>query len=119
MHFKEEINKIPVAKNWVLLNDANVIGFAFGWLIKDEYHLNNIAIKKQFQGKGLGDKLLAEVIQYVKSEDGKLVFLEVMHDNESAIHLYERNGFTSVGKRKDYYRKGKHAILYTLELNNG
>jgi [ribosomal protein S18]-alanine N-acetyltransferase len=119
MHFKEELNHIPVARNWVLINEGNVIGYVFGWLIEDEFHLNNIAVNKEFQGKGLGGKLLAEVIHYVKAKNGKLVFLEVMHDNESAIRLYEQNGFTSVGKRKDYYTKGKHAILYTLELNNG
>jgi len=42
-----------------------------------------------------------------------------MHENKAAIHLYERNGFSAVGKRKNYYTKGKHAILYELELNNG
>ncbi len=88
-------------------------------MIENEFHLNNIAIKKQFQGKGLGLKLINSVIEFVKSKKGNLIFLEVMHDNESAIRLYEKNGFESVGKRKDYYTKGKHAILYTLEINNG
>ena len=118
-HFKEEINSIPVAHNWVILNDNNVIGYVFGWLIEGEYHLNNIAIQKDFQGKGLGNKLLSQVIDYVKTQNGALVFLEVMHQNESAIRLYEKKGFNAVGKRKDYYTKGKHAILYTLEINNG
>ena len=88
-------------------------------MIEGEYHLNNIAVKKEFQGNGIGKKLLLEVINFTKSQNGTLVFLEVMHNNEPAIRLYEGNGFTAVGKRKDYYTKGKHAILYTLELNHG
>ncbi|MBC8196864.1 MAG: ribosomal protein S18-alanine N-acetyltransferase [Candidatus Marinimicrobia bacterium] len=119
VHFEEELEKIPVSKSWVLCENNKVIGFIFGWMIENEFHLNNIAIKKQFQGKGLGLKLINSVIEFVKSKKGNLIFLEVMHDNESAIRLYEKNGFESVGKRKDYYTKGKHAILYTLEINNG
>jgi [ribosomal protein S18]-alanine N-acetyltransferase len=119
VHFKEELEKIPVSKSWVLCENNTVIGFIFGWMIEDEFHLNNIAVKKQFQGRGLGAKLLTSVIEFVKLIKGKLIFLEVMHDNESAIRLYENNGFESVGKRKDNYTKGKHAILYTLEINNG
>ena len=116
--FKNDILSYTDSENWVYIMDELVTGYIFGWIIHDEFHLNNIAVNKQFQGKGLGGKLLAEVIHYVKAKNGKLVFLEVMHDNESAIRLYEQNGFISVGKRKDY-TKGKHAILYTLELNNG
>ncbi len=118
-HFSEEINTIPVAQNWVISENDNLIGYVFGWFIENEYHLNNIAVKKQFQGQGIGDKLLSEVIQFVNSNNGKLIFLEVLHENEAAIRLYEKHGFHAVGKRKDYYTKGKHAILYTLELNNG
>ena len=119
VHITEELEKITVSQNWVLIENNLVIGYVFGWMIEGEYHLNNIAVNKQFQGKGLGQELLKTVLDYVKSRSGKLVFLEVMHDNEHAIRLYEKNGFTAVGKRKNYYTKGKHAILYTLELNNG
>ncbi len=118
-HFQEEIEKISVSKNWVITINGEVIGYVFGWMIDDEYHLNNIAVKKQFQKKGIGKKLLLEVIEYTKSQNGLLVFLEVMHKNKPAIRLYEKNGFIAVGKRKNYYTKGKHAILYTLELRHG
>ena len=119
VHIIEELEKIPVSQNWVLIENNLVIGYVFGWMIEGEYHLNNIAVNKQYQGKGLGQELLKTVLDYVKSRSGKLVFLEVMQDNEHAICLYEKNGFTAVGKRKNYYTKGKHAILYTLEMNNG
>ena len=119
VHITEELKKIPVSHNWVLIENNVVIGYVFGWMIEGEYHLNNIAVNKQYQGKGLGQELLKTVLDYVKSRSGKLVFLEVMQNNEQAICLYEKNGFTAVGKIKNYYTKGKHAILYTLEINNG
>ena len=31
---------------------------------------------------------------------------------------YENNGFCAIGKRKNYYTKGQHAILYSLEIKN-
>tara|TARA_B100001029_G_scaffold177582_1_gene182526 strand:- start:457 stop:870 length:414 start_codon:yes stop_codon:yes gene_type:complete len=118
-HFKEEINKISVSRNWVIIKNTELVGYVFGWMIKGEFHLNNIAVKKKFQNKGVGNRLLSKVIDFTNSQNGTIVFLEVMHENKAAIHLYERNGFSAVGKRKNYYTKGKHAILYELELNNG
>ena len=39
------------------------------------------------------------------------MFLEVAEDNPGAIALYERTGFTAVGRRASYYgRPGAQAV---------
>ena len=87
-------------------------------MILDEFHLNNIAVKKEFQNKNIGKKLLNKIIEFTKLKNGNLIHLEVMHDNFKAIRFYENNGFCAIGKRKNYYTKGRHAILYSLEIKN-
>lgn len=39
------------------------------------------------------------------------ITLEVRENNTAAIHLYEKNGFMEVTKRKGYYSNGEDAYL--------
>jgi ribosomal-protein-alanine N-acetyltransferase len=41
----------------------------------------------------------------------KSIILEVSCINESAIRLYQKNGFIVEGRRKNYYRKDEDALL--------
>ena len=118
-HFREEFTKPEISINWVYMQDAVVLAYLFGWMVEDEYHLNNIAVDADYRKQGIGKKLMKKMIEFVTKSDGQNILLEVMHENSSAIRLYEKMGFKVVGDRKDYYTKGQHAICFNLELKNG
>jgi ribosomal-protein-alanine N-acetyltransferase len=84
--------------------DDGVIGYAVLWCIMDQGELANIAIRPGLRGKGLGARLLAEVVEICRRKSVKSLYLEVRESNLAAISLYERFGFRDVGRRKDYYR---------------
>ena len=107
-----EINN-DVGSNWVYLQHANLLGYMFGWIIKGDYHINNIAVKVSARRKGLAKKMIDNIIF---SPRIKNVYLEVSRLNESAIRLYEKIGFRENGVRKKYYSNGADAILYKMEL---
>lgn len=120
MHFKKDIKKKDISINWVMLEDGKTIGYIFGWLVENEYHLNNIAVHPNHRKKGIAAKLLLKLINSVKIKNAKKLFLEVRADNFPAKNLYKSFGFTALGIRKNYYDKGNDAILYNLELiDNG
>jgi ribosomal-protein-alanine N-acetyltransferase len=120
MHFKKDIRKKDFSINWVMLEDGKTIGYIFGWLVENEYHLNNIAVHPNHRRKGIAAKLLLKLINSVKIKNAKKLFLEVRADNFPAKKLYKSFGFTAMGLRKNYYDKGNDAILYNLELiDNG
>ncbi len=120
MHFKKDIKKKDISINWVMLEDGKTIGYIFGWLVENEYHLNNIAVHPNHRRKGIAAKLLLKLINSVKIKNAKKLFLEVRADNFPAKKLYNSFGFTALGIRKNYYDKGNDAILYNLELiDNG
>jgi len=114
-HFKSDLNN-KISVNWVYLNNIQVIGYLFGWHVMDEYHLNNIAVAKDFRENGTAIYLLENMILYLNDIKVNSVFLEVSSSNLPARKLYEKIGFVPQGERKDYYTKGDDAVLYMLEF---
>ena len=104
------------SENWVYLMDELVVGYIFGWIILDEFHLNNIAVHLGYLRRNIGKELIQHIISRVISHDIKVVLLEVSANNIPAQKCYQSLGFTQMGVRKDYYSKGDNAILYKLDL---
>jgi len=55
-------------------------------------HLEDLIVSKAMRGKGLGSKLLDEVIKYGHKLGVKRINWEVLDWNEPAIAFYEKNG---------------------------
>lgn len=103
----------------VLEQASQIVGYTITMQVLDEYHLLNIAIKKNMQNQGLGEKLMQDLIDKAKQNQGKHIFLEVRASNLAARHLYQKLGFIEVGLRKDYYSgpvDREDAVLYTLSI---
>jgi ribosomal-protein-alanine N-acetyltransferase len=66
-----------------------------------EYEIHTIGVDPAFQGRGIGRRMLAELLDIAGDS---VVHLEVRTDNATAIALYRSAGFTDVGLRKRYYR---------------
>ncbi|SOX52347.1 ribosomal-protein-alanine N-acetyltransferase [Mycobacterium ahvazicum] len=75
-----------------------------------EYEVHTIGVDPQYQGHGIGRRLLGELLEFA---DGGVVYLEVRTDNEAAIALYRSVGFEQIGLRKRYYRVSG-ADAYTM-----
>ncbi|MGV6807448.1 MAG: ribosomal protein S18-alanine N-acetyltransferase [bacterium] len=100
-------------------DDDSVAGFIIYSMVLDESELLNIAVSPEFQGRGLGRKLLMHYLQSIRGSI-KIVYLDVRWNNYVAINLYERQGFNRCGMRKDYYRcrsgLTEDAIVMMLDL---
>jgi [ribosomal protein S18]-alanine N-acetyltransferase len=66
-----------------------------------EYEIHTIGVDPAYQGRGVGRRVLAELLNIAA---GGVVHLEVRTDNAPAIGLYRSVGFTEVGLRRRYYR---------------
>jgi ribosomal-protein-alanine N-acetyltransferase len=97
----------------------HVIGYGVFSLAVDECHLLNICIHPDWQGRGLGHKLMRRLIKLARQQGAENVFLEVRESNTLARALYRRMGFLVVGRRKDYYPLAagrEDALILSLEL---
>jgi len=102
----------------VMHTDSDILGFAIYSPIIPESHLLNIAIDPAYQGKGLGDKLLQQIILQNRTIGVKTISLEVRVSNLPAINLYEKRGFHKDAIRPDYYSGSpkEDALLMSLKI---
>ena len=93
-----------------------IMGFAGIWMMVDEAHITNIAVRKEYQGKGIGGLLVIAAIDLAVELKASLLTLEVRASNLVAQKLYSRYGFTQTGLRRGYYLDNKEdAIIMSTE----
>ncbi|MCM3727569.1 GNAT family N-acetyltransferase [Neobacillus cucumis] len=61
--------------------------------MKRSWILNDLYVKKEARGKGVGENLLKKAIEFAKETGAKGLFLETANDNYNAQRLYEKIGF--------------------------
>jgi [ribosomal protein S18]-alanine N-acetyltransferase len=83
---------------------AGLIGFGCFWAILDEAHITLLGIHPRYQRQGLGQQLLGALLTKARAIEMARATLEVRASNDGAIHLYEKYGFQTVGRRKKYYQ---------------
>ena len=87
----------------VRTDECRVAGFCAFWLVFDEIHINNIALRPGFRARGMGSALLERVLSEGRGLGARRATLEVRASNTAARRLYERLGFYVAGVRRDYY----------------
>lgn len=85
-----------------------LVGYCVLMPVVDEMHLLNLCVAPQVQGTGAGLALLREAVRITRGKDLLGLLLEVRPSNVRALRLYERFGFTTIGRRKNYYPARRH-----------
>lgn len=89
------------------LDRVDLVGYVGFWFVVDEVHISTLAVHPDFRHRGIGDDLLRGALRLGHSMGGIFVTLEVRMSNQAALHLYEKNGFEIVGRRKNYYQDNR------------
>jgi len=91
----------------VLLSEN--VGFLLGWHVGEEAELARLGVLQSERGHGIGLALVWQGLEEWKARGVSSVFLEVRASNDGAVRLYERAGFTTIGRRANYYANGEEA----------
>ena len=114
-HFEVETNEASrpfVAED----KKGHILGFIVFWLIVDEAHLANFAVRSEARCKGIGRALLNHGLRCCYDSGARVSFLEVRAGNASAIHLYGSTGYHTESIRKHYYQDNhEDALLMNLD----
>ncbi len=93
-------------------NKRTVLGFIVARLINAnlsnnknfiEAEIYNLAVRPNFQQKGVGTLLLQRFIQKAKENGVNFIWLEVRESNRTALDFYKNNKFKKIYKKKNFY----------------
>lgn len=95
--------------------DRRLIGYCGFLQSLDEADITNVAVSEEFRGRGVGYQMLKTLMDEGRQRGVKRYTLEVRISNASALRLYEKLGFSSVGVRKNFYELPKEdaVIMWT------
>lgn len=106
-------------RDYVVLEDGSLIGYAGLDLAGETADVMTIAVDPARRGEGHGVRLLNALLERAEAAGATQVLLEVRADNEAAIGLYARAGFTELSRRRGYYHPGPvDALILRREVGS-
>ena len=115
----EDFKRFQKSKNVKIEKEKNCI--AILGLTDREVEIYFIGVADSLRGRGLGKKLLKNIISFSKYYGANVIILEVGTNNIPAKNMYSSFNFIECGIRKNYYRNSlgsrEDAIIMKLNLN--
>lgn len=91
----------------LLLYQDYPVAFIGAWIKGDNCHVSNLVVRPGYQRQGLGQLLLNQVEQVALNQGCRYYSLEVRESNHKAQKLYHKQGFETVGVKKEYYSNNR------------
>ncbi|MQS15890.1 GNAT family N-acetyltransferase [Streptomyces kaniharaensis] len=101
--------EIPGALDLVAVLEGHPVAMASGVPADEDpaaAELISMWVGPQARGRGVGDRLIAEIAQWATALGYRTLKLAVMPHNEAAIALYRRHGFTDTDELGDLLDDG-------------
>lgn len=115
--FVDELAQAQTRSYLVAEAGGAIVGYAGLMCIEPIADVQTIAVVPEYEGRGIGSALLAELIRESRRRHAADVLLEVRADNPRAQQLYRRYGFEQIHTRPRYYRDGVDALIMRLQLH--
>lgn len=75
----------------------------------------SLAVSPEARGQRIGERLMRAMLEKLYLRGVRRVFLEVEQTNQSAVRLYEKLRFRSIGSLPDYYGEGRNGLHMLYE----
>lgn len=113
---KEYHENPSLIENMFVFDDGIVKGVINYQTVADEVEICEFYVEPFFKGEGIGRKLIQHIINEVKTNQKKRIFLWVIKDNLSARKFYEMNGFQECGQTRLIEGTDKIDMCYELKI---
>lgn len=109
---------MPTCWGRLALLGTQEAGFSLCRAAGPEVEVLLIAVSPAARRQGVGHRLLLRSQEDAIARGATEIFLEVREDNFAAKYLYERAGFSKVGRRPEYYsgKDGSRRAAITMRL---
>lgn len=107
----------PVTTYLVAEKEGQITGYIGVWNVMSEGQITNVAVDPNCRGKGIGQKLVQQLLEHAKACELEVLILEVRQSNIAAQKVYSKAGFKEIAVRKNYYTHPKEdAMIMALSL---
>jgi len=113
-----EIIYNEMSRYFIALVEGKRVGYIGSWLTIPNAEILNLFVIESMRKKGVGKRLVAEVIKLCRQEKIEHLTLEVRTSNIPAFQLYKTLGFEHVTTRKHYYEDGEDALLMIRKIGD-
>ncbi len=101
---------------FVFENDGQKVGMfkLYGHTYRSSHisYLGGVAIHPDFGGKGFGQEMFKEILEFARKRGVLRLELSAATINEKAVHLYEKMGFQKEGVLRNYtFLKSENRFL--------
>jgi ribosomal-protein-alanine N-acetyltransferase len=100
-----------------LRHGQELVAMACGWVVLEELHITLVAVASGQRRRGLGRRVLLELMAVAAGRGAERATLEVAAGNGPGRGLYAALGFHTAGVRHGYYRNGEDALIQWLDLS--
>ncbi len=98
--------------------DDDITGFVIARCGLDEWEIENVVVARNRRRSGIGSALVDELRIRAGSSGVPALLLEVRESNTAARRLYEKIGFSEVGRRPGYYQNpAEDALLLKYSVS--
>jgi L-amino acid N-acyltransferase len=117
--FYKHSGKYPII---VVADERGVIGWASLSQWSDRCAYNNTAeisvyVDKKEQGQGIGNRLMARIIEFARKNKLHVVIARIAGENEISVHLHKKYGFIYVGSLKEVgYKFDRYIDVHLMQL---
>jgi ribosomal protein S18 acetylase RimI-like enzyme len=87
----------------VAIKDEEIIGYQISTATPMGGHLARLAVHPSFQGLGIGQTLLCDLLEQFQRRGARAVTVNTQHDNQASMKLYKKVGFHPTGEEYPIY----------------
>lgn len=99
---------------FVAVKSGRVVGYVMGDVDGSRGTLEDIAVKKDMQHRGIGILLLRAELEVLTKRNPKIIVAEVHYECSSAIPFYYKHGFRISGVCRNFFGMKHDAIMLEL-----
>lgn len=101
----------PLSLWLVAANGGQVAGYIGSQSVLGEADMMNLAVSPAYRKQGIAKALVLALIEQLKYAGVHCLTLEVRASNLPALNLYNKLGFSKIGRRPQYYEKPREDAL--------
>ena len=118
--FKEEFAGVPKTRAFlVAVNGENqIVGYAGVLVVAPgvEADVLTVAVLPEYQKQGIATQFMDRLEAWAREKSAPAMMLEVGIDNNTAIDLYIKLGYSKISTRANYYGPALDAFVMRKEL---